>query len=186
MPPLSVAALGWIMVVLGVEPSGSNWDVTVDATGWALVALGWHRLVRAESAFARARTVALLACAVALARLLPGPDGLSTFVYVLSLMMVALTLAVGAGALLVCSRAAGSTTVAGQASFLRWGALGLLIVEDAAALGYLVEPNLGDLVVAAGTFNLGFAIWFTLLQLFSAGRGWARPATVRRTPTTDS
>lgn len=176
MPPLSVAALGWIMVVLGVEPSGSTWDVAVDATGWALVALGWQRLVRAEAAFALARTVALLACLVALARLPSVPDGVDTFVDVLSLMLVALTLAVGAGALLVCSRAGGSTTVAGQASFLRWGALGLLLVEVGAAVGYLVEPSLGDLVVAAGTFNLALTAWFTLLQLFSAGRGWARPA----------
>lgn len=182
MPPFSVAGLGWIMVVLGVEPSGSNWDVTVDATGWALVALGWQRLVRGEPSFAPARTVALLACGVALARLVPAPDELGTFVYVLSLMMVALTLAVGAGALLVCSRAAGSPAVASQASFLRWGAFGLLFVEVAAAVGYLVEPSLGDLVLAAGTLNLAFAIWFTLLQLFSAGRGWARPAAARRTP----
>jgi len=182
VPPLSVAALGWIMVVLGVEPSGSTWDVTIDATGWALVALGWQRLVRAEASFALARTVALLACLVALARLPSAPDGVDTFVDVLSLMLVALTLAVGAGALLVCSRAGGSATVAGQASFLRWGAIGLLVVEVGAAVGYLVEPGLGDLVVAAGTFNLAFAAWFTLLQLFSAGRRWAKPAAAPRTP----
>ncbi len=175
MPPLAVAGLGWILVILGVQPAGGGWDVTLDATGWSLVAYGWHRLVPLEATFGPARTVATVATAVALVRLIPLPEPVLTLVYVGSLLLVVASLALGATAVLAVARAGRSALVVGQASFLRWAGVALLATEAGAALGYLVLPVLGDLLLAAAFVGLAFSAWFTLLQLLSAGRAWARP-----------
>lgn len=179
MPPLSVAALGWVLVVLGVEPNGGSWDVSVDAAGWGLAAFGWHRLVRVERAYAPARAAALAGAVVALLRLGDGPELLLTVVYLASLMLVMLGLALGASALLSRAREGGSALVSGQASFLRWAGLGLLLVECVGALALPLAPSLGGLVISAAQMGLVLAVWFAVLQLFSSRRDWAKPVAVR-------
>ena len=176
MPPLSVAALGWVLVVLGVEPNGGGWDVGVDAAGWALVAGGWHRLEPVEPAYVPARAAALAGAAAALLRLPDAPEQLRTVVYLASLLLVVLCLALGASALLASARCGGSALVSGQASFLRWAGLGLLVVECGAALALPFAPSLAGLVVSAAQVGLALATWFALVQLFSARRTWAKPA----------
>lgn len=179
MPPLVHAAFGWIFVVVGVQPSGGTLDVLVDVLGWLAIAWGWHRLVCVAPAFSGARTVALVAAGTALARLLPGPDWLLTALYLMSVGLVMVGIAVGAGALLTTAQKHDSPLVTAQASFLRWAAVGVLVVECAAGLASVASSDLVNLVVAAASLGLAFAVWFLLLQMLSAGRSYVRTGRTR-------
>lgn len=174
VPPLLHAAFGWVFVVVSVQPYGGTLDVLVDLLGWLGIAWGWHRLAVVVPAFGPARTVALVAAGTALARLLEGPDWLLTALYLISVGLVMVGLAVGAGALLSTAQRHDSPLVAAQASFLRWAAVGVLVVEGAAGLASIASSDLVNLVVAAATLGLAFAVWFLLLQLLCAGRSYAR------------
>lgn len=180
MPPLSVAALGWVVVILGVEPNGGAADVGADAVGWLLVAFGWHRLASIEARYVSARGVALVAAGVSALRLADLPDAALTLAYIASLMLVSLAAALGAHALLGRARAGGSALASGQASFLRWSAVGLLLAQCVGAGGLAVAPTFGGLVIAAAQLGLAVGAWFALLQLFCSGREWARPVRRRR------
>ena len=179
MPPLLHAAFGWVFVVVGVQPYGGTLDVLIDLLGWLGIAWGWHRLAAVAPAFGRARTVALVAAATALARLSAGPDWLLTALYLMSVGLVMVGLAAGAGALFTAAQGHESPLVSAQASFLRWAAVGVLVVECAAGLASTASSDLVNLVVAAASLGLAFAVWFLLLQLLSAGRSYVRVGRTR-------
>ena len=170
MLPLAHATFGWVFVIFGVAPHGGALDVGVDVVGWLAIAWAWHRLLVVESSFAAARTVALVGAATALVRLLPGPEPLLIVAQVVAVAVVAAAVVTGAAALMRAATTHGSRLVAAQASFLRWAAVGVLLIEGLAGLGSFAVPDLTDLVRSAAALGLGFAAWFTVLQLVSAWR----------------
>jgi hypothetical protein len=175
VPPLAVASLGWVCIVLGPRPTGTTLDIAFDIGGWLLVALAWWRMVRAAARFALAARVALTAACVAALRLLPASDAVTTVTVAASAILVMAGLALSAWALLDAAKHGESPIVAAQASFLRGSALGLLIVQVGAALGYLITPDMAELFVVAAALGIVLGLWFAVLLLVSAGFGWARP-----------
>jgi hypothetical protein len=175
MPPLAVASLGWVCIVLGPRPTGTTLDIAFDIAGWLLVALAWRRMVRAAARFSLAARIALAAACVATLRLVPAPDAVATVTVAASAMLVMAGLAASAWALLDAAKQGEAPIVAAQASFLRGSALGLLIVQVGASLGYLLPPDMAELFVVAAALGIVLGLWFAVLLLVSAGYGWARP-----------
>jgi hypothetical protein len=172
--PLAHAVFGWVFVILAVQPFGGALDVGVDAIGWLGIAWGWHQLVVVEAGFASARAVALTGAGTAVLRLLPGPELLVVTAELVAVTVVALGVSLGSAALLRAAEENGAPLVAAQCSFLRWAAVGVLVIEVSAALGSLAVVQLTGLASSAVLMGLGLAAYFTLLQLVSAGRPWLR------------
>ena len=175
MPPLAVASLGWVCIVLGPQPTGTTLDIAFDIGGWLLVMLAWQRMARAAARFAAAAWVALAGACVSTLRLLPAPDGVATATVAISAMLAMAGLSLSAWALLDAAREGESPLVAAQSSFLRGSALGLLVVQTGAALGYLITPEMAGLFVVATALGIVLGLWFAVVLLVSAGFGWARP-----------
>ncbi|CAN5805660.1 hypothetical protein BH20ACT6_BH20ACT6_20460 [soil metagenome] len=174
MFPLAHAVFGWVFVIFVVQPVGGALDVGVDAVGWLGIAWGWHQLVAVEPSFATARTAALVGAATAATRLLPGPEVLLVAAQLVAVAVVALALSLGAAALMRAAEEHGSALVAAQCSFLRWAAVGVLVIEGGAALSSLAVPQLTGLATSAVLMGLGLAGYFTVLQLASVGRSYLR------------
>jgi len=178
--PLLHASFGWVFVILAVAPYNGTLDVAVDIVGWLGIAWGWHRLISVEPRFATARAVALAGVATAVVRLLPWPEPLVLTAQVVAVGLVAAGVVSGAGALMAAAAAHESPLVAAQSSFLRWAAVGVLMIECGAGLGSLAVRTLTGLVSAAVLLGFGLAAWFTVLQILSAGRGYLRVGAARR------
>lgn len=180
MAPLTLAGIGWMLVLLTIPGGVGSLDagslaVVADTAGWALVAWGWHRLQRLHIAYGKAWRAAIGTGAVSLGGLLPGPDSVVLVLTIGYAMLPVLTLSLGANALVAAASAGGGSVVAGQASFLRWAGVGVLVAGVLGAVGTVVASSFAGLMLAAAQIGIMLAVWFTVLQLFCSRRPYVRP-----------
>jgi hypothetical protein len=176
MAPLLLSGFGIVFVILRITVH--DVDVVPDTIGLALYAAGLWRLAATSRVLIAASTVAGLAAVLALSYF--APDWLSgsgedarDIAYGVA---VPVALALGALGLRPRAHAAEDHGAARQLLVLGWALVIALVV---AACGYAVNAADHDRAVgmigSATVLGLAAMVWFTMLLLLCANRGWARP-----------
>ncbi|MDQ3105487.1 MAG: hypothetical protein M3Q87_09810 [Actinomycetota bacterium] len=174
MAPLTVAGSGWVLVAVTVSIDVGSFDVAAAAAGWALVCWGWYRLRLVQPPYEWAWRVAAAAGVGALAGLIPGPDSVALMIAIGYAALTVVALSLGAYALQQAAHGGRASLAAGQASFLCWAGVGVLVAGAIGSVGSVAAAAFDGLVLSAALVGILLALWFALLQLLCARRAYVR------------